>query len=173
MRKVKSTLFQTFLPIFTCIIVLTTLFAFTPALKSTVVTDASLQSKLMQAPNQITYKGDVYTLDAYAWRNYMPPVTPEGRPMSISTKLIHTGNQAVPKTITIGKLYAIQGNDIWISDYDMVKATRFPSSIEKTAHDGPRWSPNSTVDIVVQLLDRTTYTSKFIKITQVPVQAVQ
>jgi len=173
MRKVKSTLFQTILPVFAVIIVLTTLFAFTPALKSTVVNDADLQNKLLQSPNQITYKGAVYSLDAYAWRDFMPPVAPDGKPMSISTKLIRTDNQAVPKTITIGKLYAIQGNDIWISDYNQVKDTRFPSSIEKTAHDGPKWEPNSTVDIVVQLFDRTTYTSKFIKIDQVRIQAVQ
>jgi hypothetical protein len=110
--------------------------------------------ELLDAPLLISAGGRDFILETFLWRDFMPISPPDGRPLSAIIWIVATDSLAIPLTFTADRIYIISGKDVWESELaspDGSEGSGEDYKLERIARNGPKWGPNSVVDVVVRL----------------------
>jgi hypothetical protein len=114
----------------------------------------------LSASEQIEINGRYYILETYLWRDFMPVCPPDGEPLQGVVQIIAVDSQPFPyDTISMNRVYIIKGNDIWESEFSHVGASQGTSCIYKLEgcfSGGPKWGPNTSVDVIVNVVRNDT-----------------
>lgn len=82
--------------------------------------------------------------------------------------LIGDANVKLPETIDIDRVWIINGNKVWESDFSKENSTISNNSktkMQKVFRDGPKWGPGINVDIVVRIVDKADNKVYFLRAT--------
>ncbi len=122
--------------------------------KASAPTSSATITKLQAAPTQITILGRSYKIEAFVWRDFMPISPPDGKPMIASIKLIAEDGNSVPSNLIPDKLWVIKTDSKEIWETSFTDEPRFSGeTVEMVARNGPKWKPDTDIDVVVQLSD--------------------
>jgi len=114
--------------------------------------------ELKSSPTNIDINGSYLTLDAYVWRDFMPPTETDGDPMRSTVTLNLISGPEILSQVHLVRQYVIYGNEVWAADiFDLEIGT---STLQGTSANGPKWGPDVTVDVVLEF----TYDGKTYKI---------
>ncbi len=122
--------------------------------------------EIISAPDEVVISGELITIEAYLWRDFMPPTPPNGTPMMASLKIKTVNLTDLPAGLKAEKLYVVNQQDVWVSDFsNESRPTQPPYQMEVIARDGPKWGPGILVDVVVMLRD-SQYNIYYIRIIE-------
>ena len=109
--------------------------------------------ELTNASEQIEIKGQEYTLEVFLWRDYMPISPPHGKPLIASIRITANDSQNFPNNVNADKLWVIKNSgEIWETAFTYEQPTPLHNyQLEKIAREGPKWEPNTQVDVVVRV----------------------
>jgi hypothetical protein len=96
------------------------------------------------------------TLYAFLWRDFMPISPPEGKPLIASLEVRTMDSVALPTDLSIEAAFVVLGDEIWSSYPQVETACSSPDCIRAISRQGPRWGPDVTVDVVVQIASGST-----------------
>lgn len=124
-----------------------------PSISSPSISSPSM-TQLRAAPTQIIIAGRSYKIEAFIWRDFMPISPPDGKPMIASIKLIAEDGNSVPSNLVPEKLWALKSDDEEVWETNFTDEPRFSEGmVEIVARNGPKWEPDTEIDVVVQLSD--------------------
>jgi hypothetical protein len=109
-------------------------------------------AELRDAPVVAALDGVAVRLEAFAWRDFMPPAPPDGKRLIVVVRIKSTNGAVIPATLTVDGLWLVNGEVAWATSV-REEQPRGPdlSVFEAVARDGPKWGPGLTVDVVVRL----------------------
>ncbi|NEP00243.1 MAG: hypothetical protein F6K58_16500 [Symploca sp. SIO2E9] len=111
---------------------------------------------LLSAPEQIEVQDLKLTLETYLWRDFMPISPRDGKLLIAVIKIQAQNDMEFPTSIRSDRLWIINGQEIWESEFTNEERTVSNSSksqLEKIARGGPKWEPGIEVDVIVRILD--------------------
>lgn len=115
-------------------------------------------NELRTSPTIVTINGSALSVDAYIWRDYMPPTDSNGDPMRSTVTLNLVSGPEILNQIHLVRQYVLNGDEVWAADlYDL---TINSSSYSGTSIGGPKWGPDILVDVVLEF----TYEGKSYKV---------
>lgn len=123
---------------------------------STNLSDLSPE-ELLGKPEQISIDGSIYSIKTFLWRDFMPACPPNGQPLLGQIDLIGDANVKLPETIDLDRVWIINGNKVWESDFSKENrpiSNNSKTKMEKVVRDGPKWGPGINVDVVVRIVDK-------------------
>lgn len=130
-------------------------------------------TQLKAVPTQIIIAGRSYKIEAFVWRDFMPISPPDGKPMIASIKLIAEDGNSVPSNLIPDKLWIIKTDDEQVWETNFTDEPRFSQGmVEIVARNGPKWEPDTDIDVVVQLSDGNENSNKTY-LLRAPSQKVQ
>ena len=95
----------------------------------------------------------LFSLETYLYRDFMPPTTVDGRPMIAVNQLTEYFGSSIPTKIVLVKQYVVNGNEVWITDYDERNPGFDRSVLEGISRNGPKWDPGIRVDVICEFED--------------------
>jgi hypothetical protein len=109
--------------------------------------------ELSSAPEQIEIKDRTYTLEVFLWRDYMPISPPDGKPLIASIRITANDSLNFPASVNADKIWVIKNSgEIWETAFTSEQPTPPHNyQLEKIAREGPKWEPNTHVDVVVRV----------------------
>lgn len=122
------------------------------------ISSCTSADELKTSPTTISINGSTLTLDAYVWRDFMPPTTTDGDPMRSTVQLNLISGPEILSQVHLVRQYVVMNNEVWAADlYYLSIGT---STLEGTSANGPKWGPNIIVDVILEF----TYGGKTYKI---------
>jgi hypothetical protein len=119
--------------------------------------DQALISELKsKAVDVVTIDAQVYFLDAYLWRDFMPISPPNGKPLISINWLIRTDSTSIPIDIVLKQQFVIKGDSVWIADYTNESHQTLDYKQERVSRNGPKWGPKIYVDVIAKITDTKT-----------------
>ena len=117
--------------------------------ESLVVTDSVFANQIKSSPEQIAIENSRLTLYTYFWRDFMPGVEENGSHLMGVIQFEGQTGAILSNSISLSKLYVINGSDIWICD---VFETRigYNDIWETVVRNGPKWGPGIDVDVICE-----------------------
>lgn len=112
------------------------------------ISSCATADELKSSPTTLNIDGSQFTLDAVAWRDFMPPTEPNGKPMSSKVQLNLISGPDILSNIHFVRQYVIYGNEIWAADIYFIGVNS--NFVEGTSSGGPKWGPDVNVDIVLE-----------------------
>jgi len=113
--------------------------------------DEYTEPGLYSADEEIRIDNITYTLETYAWRDFMPICPPDGQPLIIITYVQAMEIQDFPVNVFIER--------IWIIDGETINSSRATAehritgnTFEMVFREGPKWGPLIAIDVVVKLI---------------------
>lgn len=114
--------------------------------------------ELRTSPTDININGSALSLDAYVWRDFMPPTDDNGDPMRSTVTLNLNSGPEILNEVHLVRQYVIYEDEVWAADlYDLSINN---STYSGTSSGGPKWGPDVIVDVVLEF----TYDGKTYKI---------
>jgi len=95
-----------------------------------------------------------FTVSAYAARDFMPGQgqSPDGSPLMVNLTVIAADSANVPAGITVDSAWVVSDGRVWGSDArEEVARLHGADRISVMMRGGPKWGPNSPIDVVVRL----------------------
>ncbi|MDX9859010.1 MAG: hypothetical protein RBT76_14585 [candidate division Zixibacteria bacterium] len=110
-------------------------------------------------------------LEAYLWRDFMPgpDMPPDGRPLRGVVRLRAVDSDSISGALDITYVWLKQGDVVWGAALTGPPSSEPPSTIEKGFADGPMWTPETTADVIVKVVDAGGVTAYF----RVPDQLIE
>jgi len=97
-----------------------------------------------------------YILETYLSRDFMPGYQHK-RPLVALIYLVNIDSLPIPSNIDISKLYVIKDQLIWTSNPVDSNQPRVPDfKLDKLRNDGPEWDANIYVDVVAEVINKST-----------------
>lgn len=122
---------------------------------STVVEPVSVPlAELEAAPMTVLLNGQEVILTPYLWRDFMPPVPVNGRPMIAAFQVGSADSTALADAVTIDAAWVVNGDEVWagtVGEGRYAQPTRVYYQV--VMRGGPKWGPGITVDAVVRVRD--------------------
>ena len=112
-------------------------------------------AQLRSAPEQVTLSsGTSLHLTPYLWRDFQPVSPPDGKPM-IAVFTVETTDQApIPDTVHVTNAWVINRNETWqVKPAEEQPRTSGSSQFEVVGRNGPKWGPDISVDVIVEVRD--------------------
>jgi hypothetical protein len=116
-----------------------------------------------KSTDTITINSKKYFLDAYLWRDFMPMSPPNGKSLISINWLICFDSTSIPENIKMIQQYVILNDSIWIADYEDGSRQTPSFKIEKISHDGPKWGPWTSVEIISKITNIKTSQDFYLK----------
>ncbi len=110
----------------------------------------SIEFLMENAVDTLNIEGANYTLDAYAWRDFMPGGV-QDHSLNCTNTLIRIDSLEIPSTLDMVKQFVISGDSLWAVDYIDRKDTLYHHMIRRGSTGGPEWKLNSFVDVVSKI----------------------
>ncbi|MEA1886608.1 MAG: hypothetical protein U9N72_05315 [Bacteroidota bacterium] len=127
--------------------------------KPDVIEDPDLLNSLYtNSSDTINIETGKYILETDLSRNLMPggPI-PTKRPLVALIFLVNTDSLQISSDIDIRKLYVIKDRLIWTSNPNDSNDPYLPDfKLGKVSNDGPEWNTDIYVDVVAEVIDRST-----------------
>lgn len=107
-------------------------------------------SQLRAAPSSVVIDGKQVVLATSLRRDFMPPNPRQGLPLVAVLRVQTDDGRSLPPNVTVDAAWLINGHDVWAS---VPRRETAGSSMyyEVVAREGPRWTPDSRVDVAVRL----------------------
>lgn len=138
-----------------------------------IIQDLDLVSQIVSSPDTITIDDVEYTVESYAWRDFMPSVTPPVRLNSNST-LIRTDETAIQSNVEIIQQYIVRENAVWIPDESEVSQNQSsPNQLHIVSREGPTWEIGSKVRVGLKIKDQEADEVFLISAPNVPIVKTQ
>jgi hypothetical protein len=97
---------------------------------------------------------NIYRIETYLWRDFMPIILPGTRPgLLANIRVVETNLVAIPCSLTMTRVWIIHGSETWTVAYPTPGYNWQPHILETTLRDGPFWEPGILVDVVLQVSD--------------------
>ncbi|WP_229068452.1 hypothetical protein [Actinoplanes sp. DH11] len=108
-------------------------------------------------PETVTVAGATVRIEAYLWRDFMPICPPDGQPLIASVRIL-AEPAALPATLRADRIVVVHGGEVWVAPLvEEYPGSREAAGFQVVARNGPKWDPNVTVDVVVELRDEQRY----------------
>jgi hypothetical protein len=132
------------------------LFLAVSACNKAVIENHDSAAALRLSPQSITIDDLTLTLEAFLWRDFMPPSEPGGSDLrSVATLRDEEGGEITISPELLFQ-YIIYGDEVWKASFVSVNA--YTDRIEGFSNGGPKWGPDEKADVVVELkYNGTTY----------------
>lgn len=125
-------------------------------LNGEITRDPELVSQINTSPNTVTVNDVEYSMESYAWRDFMPIVNPPVRLNTIST-VIRTDETAIQDNIEIVQHYIVKGDEIWIpQELEARQNQSSPDQLDIVSRKGPTWQVGSEVTIGLKFRTQAT-----------------
>ncbi len=118
-------------------------------MEGSITIDPGFADELRASPERIGIDGNNLILETYLWRDFMPPVEKDGRPLICINKLTEADSLPIATGISLRKQYVIKGNQIWAARHTEVR-DHADHVLEGVVRDGPKWGPDIDVDVVCE-----------------------
>ncbi len=112
---------------------------------------------LDRIPEKVVINGTVISMQASVYRDFMPGGEPGGSPLIAVITLTAAGHPDFPDYIGADKIWVTNRQEIWESGFQDELRPRSPAEpnvIELVARGGPKWEPETPVNIVVRITVR-------------------
>ena len=117
--------------------------------KNEVVTDQNVANMLKSSPEEIAIAGKKLCIETYLWRDFMPEVEPDGKPLMACIKFVGESGDVLSKTISLSKVYVVNNDVIWTCDTFEINI--FENDVlEVVIRGGPTWEPDTYVDVICE-----------------------
>lgn len=121
-----------------------------------IILDQDLLSQINSSPTVITINSAEYSVDPYAWRDFMPVVNPPVRLNSNNTLIRKDGN-SIRSDIEIIQHYIVRNNEIWVpKDLEVRQNQSSPNKLHIISREGPTWEVGSKVKIGLKIKNQET-----------------
>ena len=115
------------------------------------IQDQNLVSQIRSAPSSLMVNGIEYTVESYAWRDFMPSVDPPVR-LNLNNTLIRTDGDSIQSDIEIVQHYIVHEGKIWRPTEIEVRLNQSsPNQLNIISRQGPIWEVGSKVDIGLKI----------------------
>jgi hypothetical protein len=115
-----------------------------------------VNSLLANSNDTITIGNSKYILETDLSRDFMPNYQHK-RPLVALIFLVNIDSLPIPSDIDISKLYVIKDQLIWTSNPVDSNQPQVPDfKLDKIRNDGPEWDVNIFVDVVAEVINKTT-----------------
>ena len=114
--------------------------------------DKKSLAELRAAPEQVKIAGCLLKLDSELWRDAMPPISRETRPLGGVVKLQTTDGKAFPRNVQVETVFIINGDKVWSAPVKEIRKAKQDSVLEVVVRNGPDWA-SATMDVAVLLKD--------------------
>jgi hypothetical protein len=104
---------------------------------------------LRLSPQSITIDDLTLTLEAFLWRDFMPPSEPGGSDLRSVVTLRDEAGGDITITPELMFQYIIHGDEVWKASFESVNI--YTDRIEGFSNGGPKWGPDEKADVVVEL----------------------
>jgi len=129
------------------------------------------RTEVASAPTQVEFASRTFTLETYLWRDFMPPIGPEGSPLMAVVRIVVSDGGPFPEELDADLLYVVNGDEVWVTTFSSESRPPAGSGVlEKVARGGPEWGPDIAVDVVVRLVDGNGPVG-YLRATDQPIQA--
>ena len=119
--------------------------------------DPKFAQELRSSPETILMGSNYLMLKTYLWRDFMPIAEEDGSKLFCNSKLTDVDQVAISNSITLKKLYVINGDGIWKTNFSEIRNNN-SFILEGVANGGPKWGPDIEVDVVCEFENAgTTY----------------
>ncbi len=108
---------------------------------------------IRRAPESATLGGLGFTLDGEAWRNQMPGPTSNDAGLLLTVRLRTVDNSPMPASVEADTAWVVNGGRAWQVKLEELQRDPLGTSFESHAQHGPRWNPETAIDIVVSIHD--------------------
>lgn len=115
------------------------------------IRDQNLVSQISSSSASTTVNGVEYTVESYAWRDFMPIVDPPVR-LNLKNTLIRMDGDAIQSNIEILQHYIVKENEIWRpNELESRQNQSSPNQLDIISRDGPTWEVGSKVDVGLKI----------------------
>lgn len=109
---------------------------------------------LLNAPTMIQVSARTCTLSTDLWRNLDLGGPPGGSPLYAILCLACLDTMPVPAGVDMDRVWVIKSrSEVWESGVTLDSYQPAPNELRKDAKNGPKWSTNIYVDVVVRVRD--------------------
>ena len=123
--------------------------------KDSIRPDSKFAQELRSSPETIIIGSNYLMLTTYLWRDFMPIAEEDGSKLFCNTRLTDVDQVAISSSITLNKLYVINGDEVWTTNYSKT-SNNISYILEGAAKDGPKWGPEIEVDVVCEFANSGT-----------------
>lgn len=116
--------------------------------------------KLNEYQEKINIGNQEIYIETYIWVNFQPQIfkpenKPDGlptRPLSVIIRIKTSDKGMLSEQLEADRLWIVNKTDIWETTFSKeVRPKKNPWSMEKIVRNGPEWSINSSLDVVVRI----------------------
>ncbi len=138
-------------------VLLTSIFLFISCEKPDVSENSNLVSSLLANSNDTIEIGTrKYIIETDLSRDFMPGYQHK-RPLVALIFLVNIDSLPIPSNIDISKLYVIKDQLVWTSNPSDSNQPQVPDfKLDKLRNDGPEWDVNIYVDVVAEVINKST-----------------
>lgn len=120
------------------------------------IQDQQLESQIRSAPSSLMVSGIEYTVESYAWRDFMPIVEPPVR-LNLNNTLIRTDGDSIQSTLEIIQHYIVHEGEIWRPTEVEVRLNQSsPNQLNIISREGPIWEVGSKVEVGLKIKNQDT-----------------
>ena len=110
--------------------------------------------ELAAIPDTLLVGEYTFVVDAHLNRDFMPPTSPDGGPMSAGVEFREVAQKEYEYPIHDPTLYVVNGMAMWTASMIERSDDYFPDYVRYfSAWSGPKWGPDIVVDVVFQFRD--------------------
>ncbi len=132
----------------------------TDAVSSPAYTLIDVTRDLLDAPETVELDGETLAISAYLYRDFMPVASPDGSegnydgsPLMAMATVSTTSGAALPAGLRAPSLWVVQSGQAWFDDSPELESGA--GQLLVGGRNGPKWGPDSFVDVVVELVSST------------------
>jgi len=107
---------------------------------------------LNEIPDQLKINGNKIKAEVYLWRDFQPISPPEGKPLRVVVKIRDEEGKPLSPGLKLKRIKILYQDESWEAALkERPRPSEEVSEITGTAGGGPKWPPDSTVDVIVTL----------------------
>lgn len=122
------------------------------------ISSCASADELRSSPTTVNIGSSALTLDAYVWRDFMPPTDTNGDPMRSTVTLNLISGPEILNEVHLVRQYVVYENEVWTADLQDLSIGS--STYQGTSINGPKWGPDVSVDVILEF----TYDGKTYKV---------
>ncbi|HUL43123.1 MAG TPA: hypothetical protein VLY03_02085 [Bacteroidota bacterium] len=111
-------------------------------------------SQLLASPDTITMDRRQLYLATSMRRDFQPISPPDGKPLVAICSVTATDSTRLPASISADAVWIVYRNQVWntwFTNETIPTDELRPNKVVKYARNGPKWGPNSSVDVIVRV----------------------
>ncbi|MDZ7693697.1 MAG: hypothetical protein U5K69_21690 [Balneolaceae bacterium] len=127
-----------------------------PPQNGEIIRDQDLVSQINSSPSTLTINGVEYTVEPYAWRDFMPIVNLPVR-LNANNTLIREDGNTIQDDFEIVQHYIVRDKEIWIPhDIEVRQNQSSPNRLHVVSREGPEWEIDSKVNVGLKIKNQKT-----------------